>query len=505
MPASQPLRSHNYLGKAGQLFYSVAPLVFFLLFYWQGLHTWFYQDDFGWLLIRDHVHSWRDIPSAVFAPAAGHRIIRPWSVQGIFLLFPAVFGIDPLPFRICAFVTQIANLLLLGLIVFHLTGSRAAGFWAQILWTANISVAVVACWTSVYNQIQSCFFLLLAFYLLLRYIETGQRRFYIWQWIIFVLGFGALETNIVYPALAAAYALCFERRYLRKILPMFAASAIYAAIHFVGAPAPKQGVYALHIDASIFSTLWTYWTWALGPDRLSRVVLLPAWLPPVATGVLTAAILGLLAYKLWKRQWLFGFAAAWFLIVLAPLLPLRDHIMDYYLTGPAIGLAMFGALAIALEWQKQWLSKAAISATIALYLGASLPAARGIADWHYQRSQAVENLVLGVREIREHNPGKTILLAGMPTELFVLSMAHACFYGVKIPKVYLSPGSEATIEVPRSLVMPYVRPAGIAAKELAENQALVYDASGEVLRNRTGYYRANMHLLIDPERQRSVR
>ena len=74
-------------------------------------------------------------------------------------------------------------------------------------------------WACVYNQVHVRFFLLLAFYFLLRYIETGERRYNVWQWVVFLLGFGALELNVVYPALAAGYTLLCARKYFRGTLP----------------------------------------------------------------------------------------------------------------------------------------------------------------------------------------------------------------------------------------------------------------------------------------------
>ena len=76
-------------------------------------------------------------------------------------------------------------------------------------------------WTSVYNEALCAFFLLGAFRFLLRYLETGERRYWLLQWACFLLGFGALELNVVYPALAAAYTLLCARKYFLRTLPLF--------------------------------------------------------------------------------------------------------------------------------------------------------------------------------------------------------------------------------------------------------------------------------------------
>jgi hypothetical protein len=331
------LRDDAWVSARRFLYYAL-PLAVFIVFYWPGLTIYFYQDDFGWLNLRHEVHGWHDLAPALFSPKA-HGNLRPWSENGFFLLFSSLFDADPLPFRICVFLTGCADLLLLGAIVRQLTGDYLCALWTQLLWIANSCLAVAACWTSIYNQFQYIFFILAAFYLFLR----GR---YLAQWIIFLLGFGALEVNVVYPALVALYAILFARPLLKKTLPMFAASGLYAVLHFALAPPVPTGPYALHFDWRMMVTLWSYWKLALGPERLAHFIALPRLAVIVATLLLTAMTVAMVALSIRRRDWIPVFAAGWFVILLAPLLPLRDHISDYYVTGPAIGLALLGAWAL---------------------------------------------------------------------------------------------------------------------------------------------------------------
>ena len=231
--------------------------------YYMGLGCWFYQDDFGWLAVRRDIHGWADVPGAIFAPKA-HGNMRPWSETGFFTAFSAVFGVNALPFRVWVFVVAIAGLLLLGEIARKLVGSDAAAFWAPALWAVNRGMAPVMCWTSIYNQALGAFFLLLAFYFLLRHTETGEPRFWKAQWAAFLLGFGALETNVVYPAIALVFVAFRAPKLVRKTLWLFAASAAFIAVHWWFAPAPAEGPYALHFDSGMAATLWQYWKMALG-------------------------------------------------------------------------------------------------------------------------------------------------------------------------------------------------------------------------------------------------
>jgi hypothetical protein len=88
-----------------------------------------------------------------------------------------------------------------------LSGSRQAGFWAALIWGTNSALAISMSWTSAYNQSLCAVFLLLSLVWLIKYTETGLKRYNLLQWATFLLGFGALELNVIYPALAATYAL----------------------------------------------------------------------------------------------------------------------------------------------------------------------------------------------------------------------------------------------------------------------------------------------------------
>jgi hypothetical protein len=423
--------------------------VFLLLaLYWPGLTNWFYQDDFGWLRLRQDVHSVRDLGPALFAPKA-HGNMRPLGENAYWLGLSTAFGPEALPFRIVAFGTQIAALLLLGSIVLRLTGSQIAAVCAEVVWVANSGLAPALAWSSIYNQILSGFFLLLAFYFLL-------RGWHLAHWAAFVLGLGALETNVVYPALAAAYAVMFARPLLKRIAPMFAVSAVYVWLHFHFAGA-QGGQYAMHFEGAMPATFWTYWNWALGRAPLAVTI------------ALTIAIAVFAGWRAAKRDFLPLFGLAWFAIVLAVYLPLRDHTMDYYLAAPTIGIAILGAAAAVRA--PRWIGGAAIAA----YLAFSIPAGWAITQWNHERSRRVADLVLGVAEVRHQNPGKLVLLDGIDTARFQSAIADLPFLALDIPHVYLLPGSEAQIDAPADLVSKFELPQGMVLAAIKAGRAVVWN------------------------------
>src|SRR5208283_4795977 len=114
-------------------------------------------------------------------------------------------------------------------------------------------------------QILCAFSMLLAFHFFLRYIETGKRSWYLLQWLVFLIGFGVMESMIVYPAIAALYALLEARKYWRATVPLFGASLLFLALHLALVPKQATGTYSMHFDAAMAATLGTYWKWALVP------------------------------------------------------------------------------------------------------------------------------------------------------------------------------------------------------------------------------------------------
>jgi hypothetical protein len=452
----------------------VLPVLLLLVLYWPGLTTWFYQDDFGWLNLRHDVHSARDLPGALLAPKA-HGNMRPLGENAYWLGLSAVFGVDPLPFHICTFVTQSASLLLLGSIVRRLVAWPPAGLCAQILWLVNNGLAPTMGWSSIYNQVLSAFFFLLAFYFLLRHIETGRRAHEVAHWTAFVLGLGSLEINVVYPALAALYVLFYARPYLKRILPMFGVSLAALLVHFYFAPPPHAGVYAPRVDAALGATLWTYWEMVLGP------------MPAGAAAVVAAGALVLIAWSLRRGEYAAVLGAGWFMLPLLPYLPLPHHLMSYYLAVPSIGIAILGAYAAANLRKFRVTGRIATLVVMIAYLGTSVQASWTTTRWQHARGERVEDLVLGVEEIHQGAKGKIILLEGIDNDLFWSGVADLPFRAKSIPGVYLAPVSEARIQVAPDLYSKYVLPQAIARRALAENRAVVYRFDGQMLHNVTAH------------------
>jgi hypothetical protein len=479
------------MSRALRVAWWLAPAAFFVALYWLGLRIWFHQDDFAWLNLSLHVESWRDLAHALFAPRS-FGTIRPLSERGFFLGFYALFGLNAVPFRIAVHLTQLANLVLVAWIARRITGMALAGFLAPLLWACSGVLAAALAWTSAYNQILCAFFVLLSLCLLIRYAETGRRAYWVAQWISFLFGFGALEINVAYPVIAAAYAGLWARAYFRKTLWLFVPSGLYGLAHLLVAPKPATGVYAPRLDANLLEALRRYWEMALGPVRLPPVW--PEFAPwaPAATVALTAGLLGFLLWQMRNRRWQFAFPLVWFLVLLAPFLPFSGHVSDYYLAAPVSGLAVFGAWAVALGWQAGGWRRLVALALATLYVSVSVPVVRTTLRWHFERGRMARTLVYGLERARQLHPGKTILLTGVTTDLFWAAVFDKPYRLLGLPHVYLAPGAEDNIQPHPELgdIGEFILPPAVALEALERKRAVVYDAAGDRLRNVTGPYYA---------------
>lgn len=471
--------------------YWVAPMAFCLALYWLGLKTWFSEDDFAWLNLRNHVVDFHSFLWATFAPLA-QGTIRPLSERAFFMVFTYFFHLHPLPYHIFIYLNQFLNIALLTLVTRKLTNSDLAGFLAPVLWLVNVAQVTPMVWTSAYNEIQCASFILGSLYLFIRYAETGRQSFYWAQWATFLLGFGANEINVVYPALAALFAILFARRYWLCTLPMFLASAAYALVHRLASGAGSDYYYQMDFHPGwLANALWQYWRILLAVPEYVGTEHWRPWTGAVAVLLLTAALLGFVAWQVRQRRFLPLFLVGWFLIALAPLLPLRNHVTDYYLFIPALGMAILAAQAVALAFERS--STRALAAALALlYLIPSAIQAHRNTRFIFDRGELARTLVQSVAYAKHIHPGKMILLNNVNDELFWTAVYGSPFHIFGWTDVFITPDCVPLIKADAHLgtVDPFVLPASAVAHALQDGSAVVYTVENRKLRNVTRTYTA---------------
>jgi len=434
---------------ARALYFAAAPVVCLALF-WRVPHIWFLNDDFAWLGVPLEVNRARDLIPVLFSPKA-QGTIRFLSERLFFLTFSSLFGLHVLPYRLWVLATWFADLTLAALVGTRLTGSRAAGVLGAILWTANSIVVTPLSWTSAYNEILVAFCILMAFYARLRWLESGRSsiRSSMWiavEWIAYLAGFGALEIIVVYPVIAALHALCLARKNFRSTLPLFIPAIVFGILHLFVIPKSAGPFYTLTFDSRLPTTLWQYLEWALGPSRLGDLI--GRWRNfGIRTTIAVSAALALfVVWRTYKREFAALFCVAWFLLFLAPVLPLPNHIQDYYATVPILGFCWLGGWAIAAGFKQGWLGRIAVVAVAGAFLTGEAREIDAYTRWYYNRAYRMRATVQGVQDAERAHPGSAIILQGVDNELFQSGFQDDPFRLFGVQKIYFVPGGEKGIQ-----------------------------------------------------------
>ncbi len=468
------------------LFWTV-PSLLCLILYLPGMHAWFQKDDFAWLALHRKV---QDLPSfldALFRPYA-QGTIRPWTERLFFLVGYWTFGLDALPFRVTVFSTQFCNLALVAHVTKQLTRSPVAAFLAPILWTASGACYLPLTWTSAFNQVLCATFLLTAFAFFIKYTQSNNKSYYWKQFLVFVIGFGTLELNAVYPGIAFLYAICCARRYVWRTLPLFAISLFYTVVNR-SLIRQDNSIYRMVWDAEILPTFGTYVRWTFSADRLATLLNRDGSLLLLAGTLAGAALLAFTLHKLWHRQPLALFFVGWFVGSLLPFLPLRFHVSDYYLYFPIVGLCMLGAWAIAEGWQSSHLLRCLSVSAALLYALPNVWEARYYSKAISGDSQQVKTLVTRMAYINRIHPGKTILLRGVSNSLFGNGVYDHPFIILGMKKVYLTQDSEPVIRTDAHKgISQHFLPDALALKLLRAREAVVYQVEDRQLTNVTSIF-----------------
>lgn len=471
------------------LFWLLPPACLAVL-YWNGLQSWFQQDDFAWLGLPVEYRGGKSLWKLVIAPQA-QGTIRPLSERLFFLVLGLKFGMNPAPFHAVVALTQIASLFLLQWIVLRISGSRLAALAAPVLWLCSAGIPGPLSWLSAYNQVQCAFFLLAAFVCLMKALETGKRSWWAAQFAVFVVGFGSLEFNIVYPALALGYVVATDRKQSWKLLPFLAVSAAYFLLHHFLIAKPATGVYAQHWGLSVVRMFGTYAGAALaGQGRVPPTLGLPGAAWQAAAWALGLAVCGYAVWAWRKGERLAAFGLAWFAITIGPVLPLRDHFMMYYLAIPCLGLAVALASLVqgALSRGRFW--GACAAAVVLVHLGYVLPLNRAATGWHVDRGDRVRVMVQGLERAHQLHPDKTIYIEGLDDDTFWGGLEHEPQRLFGLRRLWLLPGAEKSINSLPEVgdFTRLIAPEAAVARDLAWDRAAVYRVERQVMRNITTSY-----------------
>ncbi|HEY7336673.1 MAG TPA: hypothetical protein VH639_17400 [Bryobacteraceae bacterium] len=427
------------------LYYALPPAVCLALF-WRTLFTWFNTDDFGLLWLASTAHDPSSLAHALFHPIA-QGTVRILSDRLFYLVIYSLFGIAAAPFHVAILLTWFATLGLASAVGTRITGSRAAGLVAALLWTTSKVMVSPLAWAAVYEVVLCSFFALAALYARIRWLDTRAPGWAATEWILYILGFGAQESMVMYPVAALLYTWAVAGRDIRKkgergVFALFIPAAVFTAIHAFFIPKVPSEIYRIAVDARLPVTLSMYLRMAVGPEHYaSRKILLP-----------TLAIFA--AWRMRRpasRE--FGaalFCVGWFLLWLVPVLPLPNHISEYYLTVPLAGLAWLAGWAAMAAWRSGWVARAGLGACLTLYLVNALPAIRNGTSWYKEGAARMRLAFRGMQEAAFEHPDTMVIFKGVDNDLFKMGFQDNPFRLAGVSQGFLAPGTENGISVARA-------------------------------------------------------
>jgi hypothetical protein len=479
--------------------YFISPIVCLIVF-WDVLFTWFLNDDFAWLGLRLELHGAGDLPRLLFEPQA-QGTVRFLSERLFFLIGTSLFGVHAVPFRAVGLATWFVVLTLATLIGTRLTGSPAAGVAAAIFWTTSYALVTPLAWSSAYNQLLCSLLVLCAFYARLRWLDSNHNRWRIAEWTVYLLAFGALEIVVMYPFVALIYTWwgrppgpqpaprpARDKSVLALCVPAF----IFVAIHFFLVPKNLADIYTIRVDHRLPSTLLTYVRWALGPSRLEELNV-PQWSTAgmAATWLIGLALAAFAFWSLRKGDRLPSFCIAWFLLFLAPVLPLPNHITDYYITLPLVGLAWLAGWAMVQAWRWHIVLRAVSVLLAVAFLVGSITEITITTAWFRARAGRIRALYRAVEQAR---PGTALMLSHVDNELFQSGFQDDPFRLVGINRVYLAPGTEKGIEARQDLggTSRFTIAPEDAMRLLNRNELTVLDVGGAAPHDVTASFAATL-------------
>ncbi|HXI43099.1 MAG TPA: hypothetical protein VNH83_24165, partial [Bryobacteraceae bacterium] len=257
--------------------------------------------------------------------------------------------------------------------------------------------------------------------------------------------------------------------------------------------------YELHWTGAIIRTFFRYCQQTFVPVEVAP------WLMGrpgrLLAFVLSLSLVAFAAARVRRGDRLPLFCLGWYAIVLAPVLPLRDHVSLYYLSLPTIGLAILGGQALVSGWRRTTASRIVAGFLATAYLAVMVPADWRAMEWWGERSWAVERMVLGVAAARQLHPKEAILLDGVDSTLFWAGVFHHPFAVFGVSDVYLTPGSDRHIDPHPEIgfVSDYVLPSGPTIHGLNESRIIVYQTGPGRLKAITSRYADTIAQDLDPE------
>ena len=248
-----------------------------------------------------------------------------------------VFGAEPWAFHLHNLVLHGVNALLVGTLLWKLSGSRLLSAICALLFAVHPLHTEAVVWIAARKDLLSAFFALLAVFCVLHAEEGGRSRWMVAAFAAFLLGLLAKVSIAGLPLI-----LLFLTRSVRKTAPFLIASIVFAIVAIVG---KAEVIASVALLQRLFLTLYGMGAVVLRmivPIDMAVMYALPE---PSGASVLVALlplVLLPLAFFLRRSMPLVAFGVAWMLVTLLP--PALNAQSDALAAGATFAADRYGYL-----------------------------------------------------------------------------------------------------------------------------------------------------------------
>jgi hypothetical protein len=308
-------------------------LAFFTFFSYRGLSSYFTLDDGTTVLVcikPFETPMWRDLLHILTVFTAAFRPLTTLFWRPLY----AVFGFDPLPFRIVVHVLMMLNIGVAYVLARRLEATREGAALTALIFCYNASTIDLYYNTCLVGDLM-CFL----FYGLAMIAFTGERRHVVAGLVCFLLALDSKEMAVTLPGTLLLYEVLYRRdewRDRRKALRtggliagMLVACGVYLAVKV--SDMSQNSAYAPHVTVGfVLKNIAHYF---------EVLIYLPEnTLTPLTAGLLLAGIIGVGA---WLRSRGAIFGVLFFVAALVPVAVIAAR-AGYAAYVPYFGLALTG-------------------------------------------------------------------------------------------------------------------------------------------------------------------
>jgi len=327
--------------------------VFFAAFIFRDSFTsFFFQDD--WFSLSISTAGNLEEFLSFFNPRVDLIYYRPLGMQVPFYIVQALFGINPIPFRVATLITHIFSGFMLYKIFKHAFPYKPYARVGSFLYLTSAIHYTTFYWAATIAFALAPAFFFTSFYL---YLHKHMK----YSFIVFLIGLLTNELLITLPIIIVAWEFFKSKKiHVRTIVPYFLISLGYAVFRLTLAKAPTVGTYAVSFNIQkLMLNVRSYLLWTVNfPEEVHNqfvsflrfnATFMQEFFSSImilVTGIVVLIFVFVLfpGYFIFKekdysnlvRDLLLGIV--WFFITLSPVLFFSDHLFSYYLPIPIVGI-----------------------------------------------------------------------------------------------------------------------------------------------------------------------